>query len=455
MTTTTERSTDAASPRRSATVEERYIELTPRSKAAFDEHVKVLPAGAPGGIIQSAPFPHQPYIERADGCYVWDADGRKLVDLVYGDWLYPLGHHHPEVTAALHAQVDKGPTFCLPDPRLGSRFATLLLERMPWMDKVRCTPSGTEATMIAMRMARAATGRPKIAKIIGGYHGLADASQIVNGRYPDPYHVPGGLIPGTVESTVLLPYNDVAGTVEILEREGDELAGIIVEPILGGSGMVPATAEYLRMLREVTTRLGMVLIFDEVVTFTYGPAGVQGALGIEPDLTTLGKAIGGGTPLGAIAGRRELMDLLDNRLNPSPKVRHASTVGGSPLCLAAGVAVLENLTQEVYTHLHELGDTLRAGVRALADTHAIPLQITGAGHFFSFHWTTTPVTDFASAITTDKALIGRLILSLYNEGFVMMSAQAGTLSSPMTTRHVEDLVGAVERSLVAIGAVPV
>ncbi|BCB88617.1 glutamate-1-semialdehyde 2,1-aminomutase [Phytohabitans suffuscus] len=434
-------------------VEERYVELTPRSKIAFDEHMRLIPAGAPGGISQTLPFPHQPYIERGDGCYVWDADDRKLVDLVYGDWLYPLGHHHPAITAALHAQVDKGPTFCLPDPNLGTRFATLLLDRLPWMDKVRCTPSGTEATMIAMRMARVATGRPKIAKIIGGYHGLADPSLLVNGRYPNPYHVPAGLIPGTVESTVLLPYNDVAATVEVLQREGDDLAGVIVEPILGGSGMVPATPQYLRTLREVTRQLGMVLIFDEVVTFPYGPGGVQGALGIEPDLTTLGKAIGGGTPLGVIAGRRALMDLLDNRLNPSPGVRHASTVGGSPLCLAAGVAVLENLTPDVYRHLHDLGNALRLGVGTLAKKYHVPLQATGAGHFFSFHWTQTPVTDFASAITTDKATVGRLILSLYNEGFVMMSAQAGTLSTPMTRAHIDDLLSALERSLFACGLV--
>ena len=176
----------------------------------------------PGGITQS--FPYQLYISRGDGCHVWDADGRKLVDLVYGDWLYPLGHNHPAVTAAIAAQLAKGPTFCIPDPDLGYEAASRLLARFPWLDMIRYTASGTEATLMATRLARAYTHRPKIAKIAGGYHGVHDASMIVNMRTRDPFVTPQGLIPGTEDSVVLLPYNDTETSLKTIETHADELA---------------------------------------------------------------------------------------------------------------------------------------------------------------------------------------------------------------------------------------
>ena len=434
-------------------IKERFLELTPRSRAAFERTAALIPAGVPGGIVQY--FPHQVYVSRGDGCHVWDADDRKLVDLVYGDWLYPLGHNHPAVTAALTAQLAKGPTFCMPDPDLGYAAASRLLSRFPWLDAVRFTTSGTEATLMATRLARVFTGRPKIAKITGGYHGIHDVSMIVNGRYPDAYFTPKGLVPGTQDSVVLLPYNDVDSTVKIIESASEDLAGVIVEPILGGSGMVPATRQYLQALRDATRRHGIVLIMDEVVTFPYGRAGVQGAMGVEPDITTFGKAIGGGTPLGAFAGTAPIMDQVDPRLNEGrPPVRHASTVGGSPLCLAAAVAVLDSLDDAVCRHLHALGDRLRAGVARIAADHDIPLQATGAAHFFALHWTQVPITDFATAMTTDRDVMSQLLLALFNEGYLMMSAQAGTLCAAMTTADVDQLIRAIERAVAACGLIP-
>lgn len=433
-------------------IAKRYRELTPSSRAAYERTAPLIPAGVPGGIVQY--FPHQIYISRADGCHVWDADGRRLVDLVYGDWLYPLGHNHPAVTAAIAAQLGRGPTFCMPDPELGYEAASRLLGRFPWLDAVRFTTSGTEATLMATRLARAHTGRPKIAKIAGGYHGIHDLSMIVNGRYPDVYFVPKGLAPGTAESVVLLPYNDIDGAAKIIESQPEDIAGVIVEPILGGSGMVPAERSYLEFLRALTRRHGIVLIMDEVVTFPYGPAGVEGAMGIEPDITTFGKAIGGGTPLGALAGTRAIMDQMDSRLHDAqPPVRHASTVGGSPLCLAAAVAVLDHLTPGVYQRLHALGNRLRAGVVRLAADHGIPLQCTGAAHFFALHWTSVPVTDFPTAMTSDREVMSWLLLALCNEGYLMMSAQAGTLCAAMTPADVDAFLAAIERALLGCGLI--
>ena len=434
-------------------IEDRYRELTPRSRAAFERTAPLIPAGVPGGIVQY--FPYQVYVKRGDGAHVWDADDRRLVDLVYGDWLYPLGHNHPAVTAALTAQLANGPTFCMPDPDLGYEAASRLLSRFGWLDSARFTTSGTEATLMATRLARVFTGRPKIAKITGGYHGIHDVSMIVNGRYPDAYFTPKGLVPGTEGSVVLLPYNDVESTLKIIESAAEDLAGVIVEPILGGSGMVPATRAYLEALRDVTRRKGIVLIMDEVVTFPYGPAGVQGAMGIEPDITTFGKAIGGGTPLGAFAGTAPIMNQLNPHLhNARPPVRHASTIGGSPLCLAAAVAVLDHLTDDVYRHLHALGDRLRAGVAQIAAEDHIPLQATGAGHFFALHWTPVPITDFATAMTTNRNVMSHLLLALFNEGYLMMSAQAGTLCAAMTAADVDELLRAIERAVAACGLIP-
>ena len=343
----------------------RYRERTPASRAAFERNQKAVPGGVPAGLGVMLPYPL--YIERAEGCHVWDADGHRLVDMLNGDWVFPLGHGNPKINAAITAQLRKGITFCQPEPDLQYALAQLIQERIPSMERMRFTTSGTEATMMALRVARAFTGRPKIAKIMGGYHGTHDASVIANGRYSDPTFVPRGLIPGTREGVVLLPYNDVTESERIIREEAKDLAAVIVEPMLGGSGMIPARQEYLERLRSVTAQCGVVLILDEVVTCTLGPHGAQGRTGIVPDLTTLGKALGGGLPLGAFGGRSDMMDLVDSALHPFDRpVRHASTVGGIPLCLAAGVAQLEQLTPEVHAHIEALGDQVRSGVGALA-----------------------------------------------------------------------------------------
>jgi glutamate-1-semialdehyde 2,1-aminomutase len=218
--------------------------------------------------------------------------------------------------------------------------------------------------------------------------------------------------------------------------------------------MIPASREYLEALRDITRRHGIVFIMDEVVTFPYGPAGIQGAFGIESDITTFGKAIGGGTPLGAFAGTEPIMSLMDNRLHEgNPPVRHASTVGGAPLCLAASVAVLDTLTDDIYRHLHALGDRLRSGVGEIAAKHDVPLQATGAGHFFALHWTPVPVVDFLTAMTSDRVLMNHVLIALYNEGYILMSPHAGTLSAPMTDEHVDGLLQAIEGSLAACGLI--
>jgi glutamate-1-semialdehyde 2,1-aminomutase len=427
--------------------ESRYRERTPKSRAAFERNQEAVPGGVPAGLGVMLPYPL--YIERAKGCHVWDADGHRLVDMLNGDWVFPLGHGNEKIDAAITAQLQKGITFCQPEPDLQYALSQLIVERIPSMERMRFTTSGTEATMMALRVARAFTGRPKIAKIMGGYHGTHDASVIANGRYTDPTFVPRGLIPGTKESVVLLPYNQLDDSERIIRENAHDLAAVIVEPMLGGSGMIPATPEYLERLRSVTTECGVVLIFDEVVTCTLGLHGAQGRMGVIPDLTTLGKALGGGLPLGAFGGRSDMMDLVDSALYPFDRpVRHASTVGGIPICLAAGVAQLEQLTPEVHQHIEALGDQVRSGVTALAARRGVPLQATGLGQFFGLHWTSVPVVDIDTAFTGDADIIGQLALGLCNKGYLVFYFNLmGVLSLPMTGEDIDGFLLALEATL--------
>ena len=426
-----------------------FRKRTPTSLAAFERSRQLVPGGVPGGLGFMSPYPV--FFERAEGAYVWDADGNKMLDVMAGDWLLPLGHCHPGVLKATVDQLGKGTTYCSPHVSLGIEMAEALNTRLPSMERIRFTASGTEATMTALRLARVFTGRGKIAKMRGGYHGTHDLSLIANGRYADPDLVPPGLIPGSENAVVILPYNDPDGAQSLIEANRDDLAAVIVEPVIGGSGMIPATQEFLTRLREVTERHGILLIMDEVVTFPITFGGAQGMYGIHPDLTTLGKAIGGGLPLGAYGGRADIMDLVDPVLDPMTQMRHATTLGGIPATLAAGLAQVRALTPDMHDHLNALGERLRTGVREIGERRAVPLQVTGLSHIFGIHWTPTPVVDFETALTSDKKVTSLLTMSLYNQGILMFKSALGTVTSPMTNDDVDMFVGALDRSIVDSG----
>jgi glutamate-1-semialdehyde 2,1-aminomutase len=442
-------SVDAVSTRTSAWAEEviaRYRRRTPTSLQAFERSRQLVPGGVPAGLGFMHPYPL--YIERGESAYVWDADGNRMLDLMAGDWLLPLGHCHPAVVEATSKQLHQGTTFCSPHPTLGADYAELIASRLPSIERIRWTASGTEATMTALRLARAFTGRGKIGKMRGGYHGTHDLSLVANGRFADPDLVPRGLIPGAADSLVILPFNDPDGAATLIERHRDDLAAVIVEPIIGGSGMIPATPEFLRRLREVTERLGILLIMDEVVTFPVGPHGAQGMYDIRPDLTTLGKAIGGGLPLGAYGGRADIMDLVDPEIDPMTQMRHASTLGGIPIALAAGLAQVRELTPQVHERMNALGDRLRAGARDIAVRRAAPLQVTGTAHLFGLHWTPTEIVDFDTALTSDKGVTSLITMSLYTEGFLMFKSAIGTVTAPMTEEDVDGLLAAIDKAIV-------
>jgi glutamate-1-semialdehyde 2,1-aminomutase len=331
-------------------------------------------------------------------------------------------------------------------------LAAHLVERVPSIDLVRFCNSGTEATLNAVRVARAATGRHLIAKAEGGYHGSAD--DVFVSTHPDPESAgpaerpePVPRAPGLGRSartdTVVIPFNRPEAAAARLREAGEDLAAVLFEPVMGSAGMIPAVQEYVAVLREVTEELGAVLVADEVVTFRLAHGGVEEWLGIRPDLTCLGKMIGGGLPLGAFGGRRDLMALFDP--TDGPVVGHPGSLNANPLCLVAGLAALTALTPERIEELNARGDDLRMGLRRLADKHGFPLTVTGFGSLLALHVTPGPVREFRDTWTVDRELAHALFLGLLTEGVVIDPRGAVCLSTATTDADLTDFLLAFGR----------
>ena len=315
---------------------DRYADRTPGSAALLDRAARVLPGGSTRTTTFSEPYP--PYIVSGAGATLTDVDGNTYLDFLGNYTSLILGHAHPAVVAAVEAQLRRGSAFAAPT-ELEIELAEEIVARVPSIERVRFTNSGTEATMFALRLARAHTGRDVVARFAGAYHGTHDLAMA------------GSLgVPARLGELVIdLPFNDMTAVERALAGQEREVAAIIVEPIQGVAGMVPADPGFLADLRAYTRRHGMLLVFDEVITFRVGPGGAQGVYGIEPDLTALGKIIGGGHPVGAFGGSAEIMDRLDAR-RPDALV-HGGTFNGNPITMAAGLATLRQLTPPVYERL--------------------------------------------------------------------------------------------------------
>ncbi|MER3397442.1 MAG: aspartate aminotransferase family protein [Chloroflexota bacterium] len=429
-----------------------YSERNRRSAELYARAQRVLPGGNSRTTVFFSPYPF--YAVRGEGCRVWDADGHVRVDFLNNYTALILGHAHPKVVAAIAEAAARGTSFAAPT-EYEIRLAEELCRRVKSVEQVRFTNSGTEATMLAVRAARAYTGRPKIAKFEGGYHGSHDYAAVSVGPDPDragptdwPQPVPDG--PGIPESilgtVVILPYNNLEAVSRILEREGKEVAAVIVEPLMGAGGAVPATVEFLRGLWELTRRLGIVLIFDEVIAFRLAYGGAQEYFGVEADLTTFGKIIGGGLPVGALGGRADIMGLFDPR-RPD-RIGHGGTFNANPVTMAAGLATLAELTPAAYEHLNRLGELARRRLWQAFERLELPAQVTGAGSVFAVHFTAEPVTDYRSARRgANPELLRRLHLGLLNEGVIIAPRGMGCISTPMTEAEVEFLGQAVEKAL--------
>jgi glutamate-1-semialdehyde 2,1-aminomutase len=429
-----------------------YQAKTTRSRALFEEAQRVLPGGNTRTTVFVDPYPF--YVVRGAGSRVWDADGTERLDFNSNYTSLILGHAPADVVAAVREWAERGLSFPGPsEPEL--RLAQELCRRVPSCAQVRFTNSGTEATMMAIRAARAFTGRAKMAKFEGAYHGGHDWAQIsiapsldAAGSRKRPKAVPVGAgIPDAVlKQVVVLPWNEPEAALKLIEKHARDLACVITEPMQTAAGMIVAKEGFLQALREVTARHEIVLILDEVITFRLAPGGMQSLVGITPDLTTFGKIIGGGLPVGALGGRADIMAVFDPR-GGKPRVSHGGTFNSNPVTMAAGLATLKALAPEAYTHLERLGERLRERVRKLLRSRHEKAQITGLGSLFCLHWTPKRIVDYRSSRPLDPDRPVRTYIGLLNEGILLTQRGMGAVSVPMGDAEIERFVAALGRVL--------
>lgn len=361
-------------------------------------------------------------VKRGEGAYLWDVDGNRYIDYV-GSWgPLILGHAYPSVVAAVQEAARRGTSFGAPT-EAENELAQLIVEAVPSIEKVRLVNSGTEATMSAIRLARGYTGRDVIAKFAGNYHGHVDSLLVAAGSSAATLAVPNspGVTVGTTKETLVLQYNDVGGLRDAFSAHRDRIAGVIFEPVVGNMGVVLPTHDFLQVLRELTRAQGALLICDEVMTgFRVAYGGAQQLLGIEPDLTTLGKIVGGGLPVGAYGGRAKIM----NHVLPAGKVFQAGTLSGNPLATAAGCAMLRALRDEPpYKQLEERSARLVAGLREAATSAGVPHELARVGSMMTLFFTSEPVIDWPTASRCDTSRFATWFWSMLDRGVYLPCSQ--------------------------------
>ncbi|MBA9088068.1 glutamate-1-semialdehyde 2,1-aminomutase [Fontibacillus solani] len=415
------------------------------SHEAFDEAKKYLPGGVNSPVRAFKSVGLTPmYIDHGVGSHVFDIDGNEFIDYVASWGPLIMGHAHPEVVKALLDATVKGTSFGAPT-LIETKMAKLVAERVPSIDIVRMVNSGTEATMSAIRLARGYTGRNKIMKFEGSYHGHADSLLIKAGSGVATLGLPDspGVPEGTAINTITVPYNDLESVELAFQRYGEEIAGVIVEPIAGNMGVVPPQRGFLEGLRSLTTQYGSLLIFDEVMTgFRVDLNCAQGRFGITPDLTCLGKVIGGGLPVGAYGGKKEIME----QIAPSGPIYQAGTLSGNPLAMTAGYTTLSLLTPGVYDRLEALSARLEAGFTANAKEKGIPCTINRVGSMVCPFFTDNAVNNYDAAKRSDMDLFRRYFAAMVEQGVNIAPSQfEGMFVSAVHTEDDIDATIAAQR----------
>ena len=418
-----------------------YVSKTSKSKALYERAKKVLPAGVSYAIRYFEPYPF--YTARAEGSKLFDVDGNEYVDFWLGHTALILGHSPPAVVEAVRKQLERGTHFGT-SHELEVKLAEKVVEMVPSAEMVRFTNSGTEANMYATRLARAYTGKNKIAKFEGGWHGGYDALH-KGVRYPFDIPESAGLTEGALRDTIVLPFNDLEGVEERLKNE--RVASIVIEPVLGAGGGIPAEREFLKGLREFCDENDILLIFDEVITgFRLAPGGGQEYYNVIPDITVFGKILGGGFPIGAFCGRRDIMERINNLIYERPHYSfHGGTFAANPISMTAGLATLEILEDgTLINRLNTLGEKIREKLREIFEAKGVDVQVTGAGSLFQTHFTRETVKDARAAFNADRKKLVDYHLSLISNGVFFLPTHVGALSTAHSESDIEKLFSETE-----------
>ncbi|MBM3933840.1 MAG: aspartate aminotransferase family protein [SAR202 cluster bacterium] len=436
--------------RSKASLDAELLKMTPKSRALWERGKDSMP----GGIIKGAYWrpPHPIYVQKAEGCHIWDIDGNRYVDFENHHSTTVLGHNPPGVMAELKNAMEMGIGLGHPT-EYEAEISEEITRRFPSIERVRFANSGTEASLHATRLIRAKTGKPKIAKFEGAYHGSHDALEVSvappldkAGEATSPKAVPThkGMSRAANDEVIILPYNDRESVELILREHKDEVAGVFYD---GKPGMLDIPDDFTKFVRKITQELGMYMVMDEVVSFRAGPGGYQGEAGVKPDLSIFGKAFGGGLPVGAIGGRRELMDVLDNTGAPTGLFQ-SGTFSGNHFTLAAGLATLRGLTPEVYEQLEGLRARLHKGLEAAFKKAGVPCQVLSRGSMINAYIAEKPVKDYRSARQADGAMLERIIVGLLIKGYsIGPTPMSMTLSTPMSDATIDGFLKALSEVL--------
>lgn len=428
-----------------------------RSAEIYERAKHLLPGGVSRNTILRDP--HPVYADRAEGCRVTDIEGVTRTDFSNNMASLLHGHCHPAIVSAVTEQLQRGTAFTI-GTEVEVRYAEHLCGRNASFEKLRFVNSGTEATMGAVKAARAFTSRPKIAKVEGAYHGLYDYVEVSQTAKPAswgpverPESVPvaHGTPAKALGDVVVLPFNDVERTIALLDANRDELACVLLDPIPHRVGLKPVNASFVEALREWTQANGSLLVFDEVITFRSEYGGAQQWYDATPDLTAMGKAIGGGFPVGAIAGRADVMDVM-NPLAPNILFPHSGTFSANPITMTAGLTAMELFDEAAVARLNGLRDRAVAGIEAAIERTGAAACVTGGGSLFRVHMKSKPPENYREAFQTpeETARLKILLDHLFDSGYLMINTCAGTMSTPMTEADIDGLVKAMELGLAKI-----
>ncbi len=432
---------------------------TSRSHALYQQACQVLPGGISRNTIYRKPHPD--YVSHGAGCRVTDIDGVERIDFANNMASLIHGHAHPQIVEAVAKQLERGTAFTLAT-EAELRFAQHLCSRNPGFDKIRFMNSGTEAVMAAIKAARAITGRPKIAKSEGAYHGTYDYAEVSQKSAPEnwgsdsaPSSVPvaEGTPRSALDDVVVIPFNDTERSQVILDQHVETLSCVLIDPLPHRVGLIRASEEFIRWLREWTTKNNVLLVYDEVITFRMGFGGAQEWYDIRPDLTSMGKIIGGGFPVGALAGSDELMSVLDPS-RPDLPFPHSGTFSANPITMTAGMVAMELFDHQAVTKLNELGDYARSTVKTAIAASGATACVTGAGSMFRLHLKSSHGAEYRSNYQTrdEAARVGRLVNYMYDHGCMMINTCSAALSTVTTRAEIDRLCETLEAGLKSLAS---